>query len=140
MTRMHDVDAIVELIETQFAALNWAPGRDPDWMLFESGFRSDATLIPAARPAVRQSLGAFRSRLDGLRGNGLLHSFSERRTVLEIQIAGNVAVALAGCEMTENDKNTTHDVSALLLVKDEDGWRIANQAWDAVGAGAMPRT
>ena len=43
-----------------------------------------------------------------------------------------MAVALAGCEMTENGTGITHDVSGFLLVRGQEGWRIAGQAWDYV--------
>jgi hypothetical protein len=39
-------------------------------------------------------------------------------------------VALAACEMTENDGDTNRGVEVLLLIKDARVWRIVSQAWD----------
>jgi hypothetical protein len=39
----------------------------------------------------------------------------------------NVAIAVAGCEITENDADVTRGVEMMLLVKDAGVWRIAAQ-------------
>jgi hypothetical protein len=39
-------------------------------------------------------------------------------------------VAVAACEMTENDGAVNQGVEMLLLVKNEGAWRIVSQAWD----------
>jgi hypothetical protein len=62
-----------------------------------------------------------------------LHSFKEAVLGTEIQVFGNVAVAVAACEMIENDAEVNRGVEMLLLVKDEGVWRIASQAWDRAG-------
>lgn len=128
---MHtDRDAIEALIRAQFAALSWAPGSVPDYRPLLDGFLADAKLYPSRRPLAPQTPAAFCSRLDGLRTSGALTRFSERVSGLEVAIFGRVAVAMAGCEMLENDDTVTRDVSAFLLVKDDEGWWIAAQAWD----------
>ena len=43
---------------------------------------------------------------------------------------GNVAVAVAGCEITENDASVNRGVEMMILVKDAGTRRIAAQAWD----------
>ena len=48
----------------------------------------------------------------------------------EVHVFGNIAVALAACEMTQNDGDTNGGVEALLLIKDAGVWRIVSQAWD----------
>jgi hypothetical protein len=45
-------------------------------------------------------------------------------------VFGNVAVALAACEMTENDADVQRGVEMLLLIKNEGTWQIVSQAWD----------
>jgi hypothetical protein len=50
-----------------------------------------------------------------------------------VGVFGNVAVALAACENTENGSTVTRNVEALLLVKDGT-WKIAAQAWDKADA------
>ena len=54
---------------------------------------------------------------------------------MNIQIFGNIAVALAASEMLENETETNQDVSGYLLVKDEGTWGIAAHAWDQASEG-----
>lgn len=124
-----DVRAIEALIDRQFASLSWARGEPADWERFAADFVDDAPLYAAARPAQGQSVRQFIERMKGLAGTGL-YSFHETVLGTEVRIFGNVAVALAGCEITENDTDVSRSVEALLLIKDEGRWRIAAQAWD----------
>ena len=48
----------------------------------------------------------------------------------EIRIFGNVAVAVAACQMTENDEQVNRGVEMMLLIKEAGAWRIVAQAWD----------
>lgn len=133
-----DVRAIEALIARQFACLGWAPGRPADWDGFAADFFRDAPLYPAARPARAQSVGAFVERMKGL-AQGSMRSFEERVLGTEIRVFGNVAVAVAGCEITENDAEVSRSVEMLLLIRDEGVWRIAAQAWDGEsGANPLP--
>ena len=47
-----------------------------------------------------------------------------------VYVFGNVAIAAAGCEMTENGTKVSRGVEMMLLTKDENGWKIVAQAWD----------
>ena len=127
-----DVRAIEALIARQFASLGWAPGTPADWGAFAADFLPGAPLYPAARPAKRQTAEAFVERMKGLAGTKL-RSFSERVLGTEVRVFGNVVVALAACEMTENDAEVNRGVEMLLLVKTDGAWRIACQAWDTEG-------
>ena len=62
----------------------------------------------------------------------MLRSFREG-VVGTVRVFGNVAVALAACEMTKIDAEVSRGVEMLLLVKTDGAWRIAAQAWDAEG-------
>ncbi len=127
-----DEKAIRALIAAQFASLNWSDGQDGKWTQFKAGFLGSAQLYPASRPAQAQTAPEFVSRLQRLMSDGTLRTFNERGVGCAVFIVGNVAIALAGCEMTENGTQVTKDVSAFLLVKNPDGWLIAAQAWDIV--------
>jgi hypothetical protein len=59
-----------------------------------------------------------------------VRSFAEAVLGTEVPVFGNIAVALAACEMTGNDRDTNRGVEAKLLIKDEGVWRIVSQAWD----------
>jgi hypothetical protein len=135
-----DETAIRALIEEQFAALEWDHSGEADWLKFEEGFLSDARLVPAARPARPQPVAAFVARMRNLASQGVLRSFSERPLAIRMMGFGAVAVALAGCEITENSDTVTRDVSAFLMVRTDGGWRIAAQAWDAeTAANPLPK-
>ena len=127
-----DEEEIRSLIRAQFDSIDWAPGRDGDWPRFEAGFLRAAQLFGAKRPARPQSAQDFTARLKRLRDDGVLKEFSERGVGCEVHVVGSIAVAVAGCEMTENGAAVTRDVSMFLLVRNPEGWRIAAQAWDVV--------
>lgn len=103
-----------------------------DWTTFEAGFVSDAQLFPAARPVKALSVKSFRTRMESLRTDGTLASFQETSGPTKIWVIGQVAVAITGCEMIENEQIATQDVSVFLLVKNENTWKIAVQGWDVV--------
>ena len=125
-----DVRAIEALVARQFASLNWEPGTSADWAAFAADFDPEATLYPSARPVKRQSVEGFVERMKGLVGT-TLRTFHETVLGTEIRVFGNVAVAVAACEMRENGTGVNRGVEMLLLVKDEGVWRIVSQAWDS---------
>lgn len=127
--QISDIRAIEELIARQFGSLSWSPETAADWDTFVSDFFPYASLYPAARPARRQSVDAFRERLSTL-AQTKLHSFHENVLGTEVRVFGNVAVAAAGCEIVENGTEVTRGVEMLLLVKDAGQWKIVAQAWD----------
>jgi hypothetical protein len=128
-----DARAIAALIRRQFASLAWAPGRGGDWDGFARDFLPGAPLFPSARPVQPQTVPQFVARMQGL-ARGALHTFDERVLGIQTSAFGNVAVALAACEMTENGSTVSRNVEALLLVKDGGTWKIAAQGWDRASA------
>ena len=124
-----DLGDIESLVRRQFGSLSWSRGESASWSAFVNDFLPDAALYPAARPAQPQTSAAFVERLDTL-AKTTLHSFHERMLGTRIHVFGNVAVAVAGCEMTENDRDVRRGVEMLLLVKTDGKWKIAAQAWD----------
>jgi hypothetical protein len=89
----------------------------------------EATLFPSKRPAKPQTVESFIARMQGLVGTPL-RSFRERVLGTDIRVFGNVAVAIAACEHTENEETKSRGVEMLLLVKDDGAWKIVAQAWD----------
>lgn len=134
MTQTPNIDAdraeIAALIARQFRALCWDETTPPDTAALSAAYLPGAPLYASARPAKPQSAQAFADRMAGLRDSGALPVFEEKGRGLHIWVAGKVAVALAGCEMHENQTNVTEDISAFLLLRNPDGWAIAGQAWD----------
>ena len=124
-----DVQAIEALIARQFTSLNWSPETSADWDAFAADFFPEASLYPAARPAQRQSVEGFVERMKGLAATKL-RSLNEVVLGTEVRVFGNVAVALAACQMTENEGEVNRGVEMLLLIKNEGAWRIVSQALD----------
>jgi hypothetical protein len=131
----HDTDiaAIEAIILRQFESLSWTAGAQADWEGFAADFSEHAALWPAVRPAAPQTVPAFVARMRAIAQTSLT-SFHERLLGNSIQVCGNVAVAVAAAEMTENAAETNRNVEMLLLVKTEGAWRIVCQAWDRADA------
>lgn len=125
-----DRDDIEKLIATQFRSLSWTEDTPPDTQALANAYLPGAQLFASARPARAQTAEEFGIRMRGLRESGRISVFEEKGVGLHIWVTGNVAVAMAGCEMHENRRDVTEDISAFLLVKNPDGWAIAAQAWD----------
>jgi hypothetical protein len=128
MTRQ-DSAAIRHLIARQFNSMCWTPNNSADWMEFAADFGPGAALYPAARPARPQTIESFVERMNVL-AQTTLHTFFESPLGAAVHVFGNVAVAAAGCEMTENGTIVNRGVEMFLLVKDEGAWKIVAQAWD----------
>ena len=124
-----DVAAIAALIARQFASVSWTSGTPADWQAFAADFVQDAPLYPSGRPARRQTVEGFVERMQGLAATKL-RSFEESVVGTDIRVFGNLAVALAACEIVENGAKVSRGVEALLLIRDEGRWRIVSQAWD----------
>jgi hypothetical protein len=84
--------------------------------VFAADFHPDASLYPAARPPQRPTVQAFVARMQYLAATRL-RSFEEAVLGSQVHVFGNVAVALAACEMTENGRDPNRGVEALLLIK-----------------------
>lgn len=124
-----DVRAIEEIIDRQFRSLEWSPGQEADWPSFTSDFHEEATLYPSARPVRSRSVEEFVERMQGLTETSL-RSFKERMLGAHVRVFGNVAIAMAACHTTENETSESRGVEAMLLVKDEEVWKIVGQGWD----------
>jgi len=127
-----DYKKIQKLIYQQFESLQWTDEVGANWSLFESGFGQCATLFPAKRPVEPITPKQFQQRMSELRTKNILSDFNEKVTACDIRIYGNIATAIVGCEMQENNNTYTYDINAMILLKDENQWRIVSQAWDVV--------
>jgi hypothetical protein len=124
-----DEDQIRALIARQFTSLSWGNGTRPEWDAFAADFEPSAVLYPAARPVVPATVSTFVERMNVL-SETTLDAFQEAMVGTTIHVFGGVAVAVAACEVTENQKDVSRTVEMMLLVKQGDAWRIAAQAWD----------
>ncbi len=128
--RAVDLRAIKNLIDRQFASMSWSVGGGPDTALFKSDFLPGSPLYPSARPVLVTSLDDFTERMGELANERTLASLHERAIGTQILVFGNVAVAAAASENTENGSEVNRSVEMLLLVKSAGHWKIAAQAWD----------
>ncbi|HEU4770871.1 MAG TPA: hypothetical protein VFS68_01830 [Candidatus Udaeobacter sp.] len=126
---MDDQKAIEAIVARQFGSLNWTPDKPGEWTDFIADFLPGALLFPSARPAKSQTPDDFVLRMKGLAGSRL-QSFKEDVLGHQAFVFGNVAVAVAGCQITENDKEVSRGVEMMLLIKQEGQWYIVAQAWD----------
>lgn len=124
-----DRRAIRNLIARQFESLSWSADKAPGWDAFSRDFVPGASLFPAARPVRPVTVPDFVERMKSAAAS-TMPVFEEALLGVEIRLYGNVAVALAVCEQREQDTPPARAVEALLLVKDDDVWRIAAQGWD----------
>lgn len=127
--RAADLRAIRDVIDRQFASMSWPVGGGPDAAMFKSDLLPGAPLYPAARPVSATSGDEFTGRMGGL-ARTTLRSLHERVIGTQILVFGNVAVAAAAGENTENEGEVSRSVEMLLLVKSGGRWKIAGQAWD----------
>jgi len=135
-----DKDAISAIIARQFASLSWGEDRAPGWDGFAADFLAGASLFAAARPAKPIAVADFAERMRKLSETSL-RTFEETVLGVDISVFGNIAIAAAGAEMTENGAETSRSVEMLLLVKSEGQWKIVAQAWDkASEANPLPDT
>ena len=96
----HDTEAIRHLIARQFNSMCWTPNNSADWKAFAADFAPWASLYPATRPAQPQTVERFVERMKDL-AETTLHTFFEAPLGAVVHVFGNIAVAAAGCEMTE---------------------------------------
>lgn len=129
----NEVRVIETLIARQFRSLCWSPGEPADWADFSADFHADASLFPSARPAKPQTVAAFVERMRNL-SEGTLQTFHEVVLGTHVRVFGNVAVAVAAAENTENGTDTNRMVEMLLLIKEAGAWKIVAQAWDKATA------
>ena len=124
-----DIKAITAVVTRQFKSLCWQPGTCGDWDSFAADFFPGALLYPAARPAKPQTARGFIERMKGLAGT-TLQAFNEVPLGIDVRVFGDIAVAIAGCEMTENNTTMNRGVEMMMLIKNQGEWKIASQAWD----------
>jgi len=121
---MDDVQAIRALIARQFSSLSWAPNKPANWDGFVADFLPNALLYAAARPVKPQTLEQFVARMKRL-SETELNALKETVLGVEISVFGNIAAAVVGCSMKENEQNESQTVEMLLLVKDRGEWRVS---------------
>jgi hypothetical protein len=124
-----DEARIVEIIENMFDAVSWVEGRPPDFDRFAAAVRDDATIVPAARPAVPTDIASFVKRMSGLHTNSTMKTFGERARKTVVKLFGNVAVAMGGFEAVA-DGARSRGVNAFLFIREGADWQIAAMAWD----------
>ena len=130
-----DHQQIRDLIERQFRSLSWSKDRKGEWQKFQADFLEGAPLVPGARPIVPTTAPDFVKRMQTLSQTSL-GQLDENCLGAKIVVFGNVAVAMAVCELIENETDISNNIEAFLLVKTGDEWKISAQAWDTAAEGS----
>ena len=123
----HDIEAIRHLIARQVNSMCWTPNNSADWKAFAADFAPRAALYPAARPARSQTVESFVERMKGLAETSL-YTFFEAPLGALVHVFGNVAVAAAGCEMTENGTKMNRGVEMMLRLRSPWAWEFIGMA------------
>jgi len=124
-----DREAIRMVIARQFSSLSWNAVRAADWDGFSADFLPGAQLFPAARPVRPVSVPDFVARMKTAAAS-TMPVFEEALLGIQIRLYGKVAVALAVCGQRQREASPERAVEALLLLKEDETWRIAAQGWD----------
>ncbi|PVZ72407.1 hypothetical protein [Pelagibaculum spongiae] len=129
---MDDKQQIIKVITQQFEGFRWDQNTRPNWDSVRSTFHPDAICFPSRRPAMAVTPREFIQRMDQLRIDGVLTSFSEKICFYEVQCYPNMASVTVGCEMTENQTEVSYDINSINMIFDDGRWQICSQAWVAV--------
>ena len=62
-----------------------------------------------------------------------LRSFKEVSLGCNIRVFGSIAIAVAVCQITENETQVTRGIEMMLLVRTDSRWQIVSRAWDTEG-------
>ncbi len=124
-----DTHAIKALIQHQFDNLSWTPESPGKWNGFVADFYEGARLYPSSRPVSPAGVDEFVTRMQSLAKTSL-RTFDEHVTGTKVVVFGNVAIAAAGVEIAENDNPPSRSAEMMLLLKEDETWKIVAQAWD----------
>ena len=120
---------IRELIHRQCGDISCAVDTPLDWLTCSRDFFDGALVFQAHRPVDAIPVEHLSTRMGELRDCTDAAHRRERVTHVEVLIFERVAVALAGCQLLDDERDVTCDVNAFLLIKDQGRWLIASQAW-----------
>ncbi len=132
MPRVHgsDEEQIRALIGRQFESIGCGRAGDAGWMTFHRDVIAGEWRFPGNVSAGEQNPRRFDNRLGGERAAAAPGTSGGKFVGCHAWIFGNIAVALAGCEMGGDGLTTAREIAGYLLIRYPDGWKIAAQAWD----------
>jgi len=129
MTQDHTED-LKAVTKAMYKALCWTADNDADWDQFRALFHGGAKLVPSARPAGPIDVETFIGRMQGQKDNGSLTDFFEEKVSEKIEVFGSIATIFSTYRTLMNKEREARGINALVLVKEEEGWKIASMVWD----------
>jgi hypothetical protein len=124
-----DESRIVDIINAMFDAISWSDSSQPDFQKFTAAVRSDAIVVPSARPAAPTDIAAFVKRMSELHSKGTMKSLEETGLKNRVKVFGNIAVAI-GSFRAKIDGSISRGANAFLFIREAGDWQIAAMAWD----------
>ena len=122
---MSDDDAIAVVVERAYAALEFEPGAEPDWDLFDSAFAPEAILALRVFPEDPEiSVMGLRAYAESQMRNDLgEQGYSETPGSGSIEVIGDVAVVRQPFTMNFADRSVDA-VDVFSLVRIGGGWKV----------------
>ncbi len=130
---MSDDDAISAVVERAYAALEFEPGAEPDWALFDSAFAPEAILALRVFPEDPHiSIMGLRAYAESQMRNDLgEQGYSETPGVGSTQVYGDVAVVRQPFTMNFADRAVAA-IDVFSLVRANSTWKVVAVVSDTV--------
>lgn len=122
---MTDDEAIAAVIERAYDALEFEPGSEPDWALFDSAFAPEAILALRVFPEDPQiSILGLRAYAESQMRNDLREQgYSETPGAGSTQVYADVAVVRQPFTMNFADRSV-QAIDVFSLVRVDGGWKV----------------
>jgi hypothetical protein len=130
-----DDDAIAAVVERAYAALEFEPGAEPDWALFDSAFAPEAILALRVFPedphiSVMGLLAYAESQMRNDLGE---QGYSETPGVGSTEVIGDVAVVRQPFTMNFADRAGAA-IDVFSLVRNAGAWKVVAVVSDTVAS------
>ncbi len=132
---MTDDDAIAAVVERAYAALEFEPGAEPNWALFDSAFAPEAILALRVFPEDRHiSVMGLRAYAASQMRNDLgEQGYSETPGVGSTEVIGDVAVVRQPFTMNFADRAVAA-IDVFSLVRNAGAWKVVAVVSDTVAS------
>ena len=130
---MTDEEAIAAVVERAYDALEFEPGSEPDWALFDSAFAPEAILALRVFPEDPQiSVMGLRAYAESQMRNDLgAQGYSETPGPGSTEVYGDVAVVRQPFTMNFADRAVAA-IDAFSLVRVDGAWKVVAVVSDTV--------
>ena len=133
---MTDEEAIAAVVERAYGALEFEPGSEPEWALFDSAFAPEAILALRVFPEdpVISVMGLRAYAESQMRNDLGEQGYSETPGAGSTEIYGDVAVVRQPFTMNFADRAVAA-IDVFSLVRVDRGWKVIAVVSDTVASG-----